>query len=84
MPTQLPAFGFGFLGTVFALLGLFGLFRGRIRETDNVVHYRSSDPFAYWVLVLGSLFLASIMLGGSIYYFRHPGTIPITQSDSDD
>jgi hypothetical protein len=84
MPTQLPAFGFGFLGTVFALLGLLGLFRGHIRENHNVVHYRNTDPFAYWVLVLGSLFLASIMLGGSIYYFRHPGTLSNTYSESDD
>jgi hypothetical protein len=83
MRTELPAFAFGFFGVVFALLAIFALLRGSIREGSDVVIYRSSDPFRYYMLVLVCVILSSLLIFGSVYCFRHPGIVSIIKSNGD-
>ena len=83
MRSEFPAFGFSFLGMVFLLLTLFALWRGHIRESYDVVIYRSSDPTRYYALVIGCALLASVLIVAAVYLFLHPGIIPV-QAGQDD
>ena len=83
MPSEVPAFGFGFMGVVFALLTFFALWRGSIRESSDIVIYRSNDPMRYYILVVFCVLLATVFIAASTYFFLHPGLVAVSDSGPD-
>jgi hypothetical protein len=71
------AFMFSFVGMVFALLTVFALWRGEFRESYDVVIHRASDPIRYYAFIVCCSLLASFFIVGAVYFFLHPGIIPV-------